>query len=85
MWGHYTSADMITWNYEGVGLFPDQPFDCHGVYSGSAFVEDGKLYLYYIGNVKLEDGAFDISEPDGKPIRFWLSVKMESSLEESRN
>ncbi len=59
MWGHYTSADMITWNYEGVGLFPDQPFDCHGVYSGSAFVEDGKLYLYYTGNVKLEDGAFD--------------------------
>lgn len=59
MWGHYTSADMVTWNYEGVSLFPDQPFDCHGVYSGSAFVEDGKLYLYYTGNVKLEDGAFD--------------------------
>ena len=59
MWGHYTSADMITWNYEGVSLYPDQPFDCHGVYSGSAFIEDGKMYLYYTGNVKLEDGEFD--------------------------
>ena len=59
MWGHYTSADMITWNYEGVSLYPDQPFDCHGVYSGSAFIEDGKMYLYYTGNVKLEDGEYD--------------------------
>mgnify|MGYP002231020155 FL=1 len=31
----------------------------HGVYSGSAFIEDGKMYLYYTGNVKLEDGEFD--------------------------
>lgn len=28
-------------------LYPDEPFDCHGVYSGSALVEDGMLYLYY--------------------------------------
>ena len=59
MWGHYTSRDMIEWKYEGVSLYPDQPFDCHGVYSGSAFIEDGKMYLYYTGNVKLEDGEFD--------------------------
>ena len=59
MWGHYTSDNMLTWHYEGVSLFPDQPFDCHGVYSGSAFVENGKMYLYYTGNVKLEDGEFD--------------------------
>lgn len=58
-WGHYTSKDMIHWTYKGVALYPDQPFDCHGVYSGSAFIEDGKMYLYYTGNVKLEDGDFD--------------------------
>lgn len=43
----------------GVKLYPDQPFDCHGVYSGSAFIEDDKMYVYYTGNVKLEDGDFD--------------------------
>ena len=43
MWGHYTSRDMIEWKYEGVSLYPDQPFDCHGVYSGSAFIEDGTI------------------------------------------
>ena len=29
------------------------------MYSGSAFIEDGKMYLYYTGNVKFEDGEFD--------------------------
>lgn len=28
MWGHYTSADMITWNYEGVSLYPDRSSSC---------------------------------------------------------
>lgn len=51
-WGHYKSKDLINWQYLGVPLLPDQPFDCHGVYSGSALVEDDKMYLYYTGNVK---------------------------------
>ena len=57
-WGHMTSTDMLHWSYQGVPLFPDSPYDCHGVYSGSAFTEDGKLELFYTGNVKL-DGNFD--------------------------
>ncbi len=59
MWGHYISDNMLDWKYQGVALYPDQPFDCHGVYSGSALVENGKMYLYYTGNVKLEDGEYD--------------------------
>lgn len=55
MWGHYTSRDMIDWEYQGVTIYPDQPFDCSGVYSGCAFIEDGEIYLYYTGNVKIED------------------------------
>ena len=57
MWGHCTSRDMVRWEYQGAVLYPDQPFDCHGVYSGSAFIEDGVMYVYYTGNVKLEDRA----------------------------
>ena len=57
MWGHCTSRDMVRWEYRGAVLYPDQPFDCHGVYSGSAFTEDGVMYVYYTGNVKLEDRA----------------------------
>ncbi|WP_138303247.1 MULTISPECIES: glycoside hydrolase family 32 protein [Eubacteriales] len=59
MWGHCTSRDMVHWEYQGTALYPDQPFDCHGAYSGCALVEDGRMYLYYTGNVKLEDREYD--------------------------
>ena len=55
LWGHYTSRNMLDWEYKGAPIYPDQPFDCSGVYSGCAYIEDGEMYLYYTGNVKLED------------------------------
>lgn len=58
MWGHYTSEDLLHWKYMGAPLVPDQPFDCHGVYSGSALIEEGSMELYYTGNVKFA-GDFD--------------------------
>ena len=52
-WGHYQTKDLINYKYVGVSIYPDEKYDCHGVYSGSAFIEDNKLYIYYTGNVKL--------------------------------
>lgn len=57
-WGHFRSRDLLHWEKLPVLLYPDQPWDIHGVYSGSALVEDGVLYLYYTGNVK-HAGAYD--------------------------
>lgn len=57
-WGHYRSKDMLQWHYEEPALFPDQPFDCHGVYSGTAWIEGDNMHLFYTGNVKLE-GDYD--------------------------
>lgn len=51
-WGHYTSKNLVEWQYKGTELFADQPYDCHGVYSGSALIDEDKMYLYYTGNVK---------------------------------
>lgn len=48
-WGHYTSVDLVDWKYEGTALYPDSPYDCHGVYSGSALVEDEKMHLFLQG------------------------------------
>ena len=61
MWGHATSRDLMTWDYVGAPLLPDEPFDCHGVYSGSALAEDGHIRVLYTGNVKLSDadGTYD--------------------------
>ena len=46
------------WKYEGTALYPDSPYDCHGVYSGSALAESEKLHLFFTGNVKI-DGDYD--------------------------
>lgn len=57
-WGHFVSKDLIHWKQLDAALFPDSEFDKDGVYSGSAFVKKGKMFLYYTGNVK-EPGDYD--------------------------
>ena len=57
-WGHQTTRDFIHWEHEPAPLFPDRDFDRSGVYSGSAFIHDDRMYLFYTGNVKL-DGDYD--------------------------
>ncbi|RDU22917.1 glycoside hydrolase family 32 protein [Anaerosacchariphilus polymeriproducens] len=57
-WGHYTSSDLLEWNYEGVTLVPDQEFDRDGIYSGSSFIENDQMHIFYTGNVK-EEGDHD--------------------------
>ena len=57
-WGHVTSTDLLHWQRQPVALYPDEPFDCHGAYSGSALYEDGQLWLFYTGNIKLP-GDYD--------------------------
>lgn len=51
-WGHMTSEDMVHFKQEPIFMSPDQPFDSHGVYSGSAIEKDGELHFFYTGNVK---------------------------------
>lgn len=58
-WGHWSSPDLLHWTQQPVMLYPDQTWDIHGAYSGSALVEDDALYLYYTGNVKHPGEGFD--------------------------
>lgn len=57
-WGHVTSTDLLHWKRQPVMICPDEPYDCHGAYSGSALYEDGLLWLFYTGNVKMA-GDYD--------------------------
>ena len=61
VWGHYSSRDLIGWEYHGVCLTPDSPYDVSGVYSGSALIDGDAMVLYYTGNVKY-DGDYDYVE-----------------------
>lgn len=57
LWGHYTTKDFIRYEDKGPFLFPDHDYDAHGVYSGSAFVENGVIHYFYTGNIKRFDRA----------------------------
>lgn len=57
-WGHYSTKDFINFKLEPVAIFADSEIDRNGAYSGSAFVKDNKMHVFYTGNVK-EEGNHD--------------------------
>lgn len=53
-WVHTESTDLVHFEKTGIMIYPDTPLDSHGAYSGSAIEFDGKLFLFYTGNVRDE-------------------------------
>lgn len=51
-WIHTESDDLVHFYVTGAELRPDTEYDSHGAYSGSAYEVDGKLFLFYTGNVR---------------------------------
>lgn len=51
-WYHVSSKDLVHWNDCGVGLEPNMYYESHGVFSGSGYVENDKLHLFYTGNTR---------------------------------
>ena len=54
-WYHTKSKDLVNWENAGIAIKPDDYFDSHGVYSGSAIEHNGELYLFYTGNTRDEN------------------------------
>ncbi|WDZ64221.1 glycoside hydrolase family 32 protein [Paenibacillus polymyxa] len=52
-WGLFLSKDLVNWTNIQSAILPDRYDDKDGVYSGSAIENDGKMYLFYTGNTKL--------------------------------
>lgn len=50
-WGHAKSNDFFHWQNLPIAMYPDQEYDKSGVFSGSAIVENGTMYMFYTGNV----------------------------------
>lgn len=75
-WYHTTSKNLVDWRYHGVGITPTEIFESHGAYSGSGIVDEGKLYLFYTGNRRDENGVrhqsqcIAVMRPDGS-IEKW--------------
>lgn len=54
-WYHTKSTDLVNWENVGIAIKPDDYFDSHGVYSGSAIEHNGELHLFYTGNTRDEN------------------------------
>ncbi|MGF1755955.1 glycoside hydrolase family 32 protein, partial [Vibrio makurazakiensis] len=54
-WMHLTSDDLYQWSEEGTKITPNENYESHGAYSGSALIEDDNAYLFYTGNIKSDD------------------------------
>lgn len=81
-WGHCISKDMLHWEFQGVPMQPDQPYDCHGAYSGSALVEEDRMYLFYTGNIK-QAGDYNYIT-DGRESNTILAVSRDGGKIESK-
>lgn len=67
-WGHCKSRDLLNWEQCPAMLCPDEPFDLHGVYSGSALCGEDGLYLYYTGNVKHQEGDYVLTGRESNTV-----------------
>lgn len=56
-WAHVSSENLIDWERHNVALVPEHAYEANGAYSGTSIEVDGKLYLYYTGNIKYTDGS----------------------------
>ena len=56
-WAHVKSEDLIHWETLPVALAPNEAYDAHGCYSGSAMEFGDSLLLLYTGNVRDEAGG----------------------------
>ncbi|MFU1793587.1 glycoside hydrolase family 32 protein [Paenibacillus azoreducens] len=50
-WAHCTSKDLIHWEQLPIALAPSEDYDKDGCFSGSAVEHEGRLYVFYTGNV----------------------------------
>jgi beta-fructofuranosidase len=48
-WGHAVSQDLLHWEHQPLAMFPDQPYDRFGVFSGCAVLNNGVPTLVYTG------------------------------------
>lgn len=65
-WYHMASKDCVHWQHLPVALAPDQPYDCGGIFSGSATIVDNVPVLTYsvaCGKVIVNAYPLDVSDP----------------------
>ncbi|XP_010465247.1 PREDICTED: beta-fructofuranosidase, insoluble isoenzyme CWINV1-like [Camelina sativa] len=64
VWAHSTSTDLINWEPHPPAIFPSEPFDINGCWSGSVTIlPDGKPVILYTGIDPKNQQVQNIAEP----------------------
>ncbi|MBN3554132.1 sucrose-6-phosphate hydrolase [Fictibacillus nanhaiensis] len=75
-WAYVKSSDLVNWERQPVALVPIEDYESHGAYSGASLEVDGKLYMYYTGNIKYSaeersaNQCLAIMEKDGTITKY---------------
>lgn len=77
-WVHTQSSDLVHFEESGIVLYPDTANDSHGAYSGSAYEIDGKLFLFYTGNVRDDNWVRD-------PLQVGAFMTKDGQIEKFKN
>ncbi|CAJ2663602.1 unnamed protein product [Trifolium pratense] len=93
VWAHSISTDLINWTPLDPAIFPSQPSDVNGVWSGSATILHGnKPAILYTGINKLNQQVQDIAYPKNLNdpfLREWIKSPknplMEPTIENKIN
>lgn len=55
-WYHVSTKDFVHYQDRGIAMYPDQPYDQHGCYTGVGVEHQGALHLFYTANLLDKDG-----------------------------
>jgi len=61
-WAKLTSENLVNWEFNGIVIKPEFWFEKDGCFSGNAFVENDKMYLFYTGNLWKDGREFEVGE-----------------------
>jgi beta-fructofuranosidase len=70
-WRGLRSKDLVHWESLPATIDPDTKYDSHGAYSGSAWVNQGQLEIFYTGNVRNQE-----NEREAYQMRATLAGKV---------
>lgn len=57
-WGHFSSSDLINWTEHKPAITPEPGYDCNGIWSGHAVIDDNQtpVLIYTTGGEKMGVG-----------------------------
>lgn len=73
-WGHFSSPDLINWTEHKPAITPEPGYDCNGIWSGHAVIDDNQtpVLIYTTGGEKMGVG---LAFPKDDSLVDWIKYE----------